>query len=359
MAYIIAEAGVNHNGSEELAMRLIDEAYKAGADAVKFQTFKAEKSIAIHAEQADYQVVNTGKKESQLEMVKRLELSYEAHHRLFDYCKNKGIEFLSTAFDSESLDFLVKDLGINTLKIASGELTNAPFILKNAQTGCNLIVSTGMATLGEIEKALGVIAFGLMNTSASDIEISEDLFLQAYSSAQGQTLLREKVKILHCTTEYPAPFEDINLMSMNTMDKAFGLPVGYSDHSKGISVPIAAVALGACIIEKHFTLDKTMEGPDHKASLEPTELTEMVKAIREVELAMGNGLKMPQQSEIKNKLIARKSLVAACAIKEGTLLKPEHFAVKRPGTGLSPYDYWKLLGTKASKNYAPDELIFE
>lgn len=358
MAYIIAEAGVNHNGSEELAMKLIDAAHKAGADAVKFQTFKAEKSIATHAEQADYQVTNTGKKESQLEMVKRLELSYDAHHRLIDYSEKLGIEFLSTAFDNESLHFLVNELGLSTLKIASGELTNAPFVLRHAQTGCNLIVSTGMATLGEIEMALGVIAFGLINRSES-FTPSQNLFLEAYSSKEGQKALREKVKILHCTTEYPAPFEDINLSSMDTMEKAFGLPVGYSDHSKGISIPVAAVARGACIIEKHFTLDKTMEGPDHKASLEPNELSEMVKAIREVELAIGDGLKAPQHSEIKNKLIARKSLVAACAIAQGTIFKPEHFAVKRPGTGMSPYDYWKLLGTKASKNYVPDELILE
>jgi N-acetylneuraminate synthase len=291
-------------------------------------------------------------------MVKRLELSYDAHRRLIDYCNKLGIEFLSTAFDNESLYFLVNELEINTLKIASGELTNAPFVLKHAQTGCNLVVSTGMATLGEIEMALGVIAFGLLNRSESIIP-SQKLFLEAYSSKEGQKALREKVKLLHCTTEYPAPFEDINLSSMETMGKVFGLPVGYSDHSKGISIPVAAVARGACIIEKHFTLDKSMDGPDHKASLEPNELSEMVKAIREVELAIGDGLKAPQPSEIKNKLIARKSLVAACAIEQGTIFKPEHFAMKRPGTGMSPYDYWKLLGTKASKSYAADELILE
>lgn len=358
MTYIIAEAGVNHNGSEELALKLIDAAHLAGADAVKFQTFKAEKSISCHAQQADYQIINTGKKESQLEMVKRLELSYEAHCRIQKYCAELNIEFLSTAFDVESLDFLVNELGIKTLKIASGELTNAPFVLKHAQTGCNLIVSTGMATLGEIEMALGVIAYGLTNQSTENIP-DANLFLEAYSSDKGQQALHEKVTILHCTTEYPAPFGDINLRSMDTMSTAFGLPVGYSDHSRGIVIPIAAVARGACIIEKHFTLDKQMDGPDHKASLEPHELAEMVRSIREVELAIGNGLKAAQPSELKNKQIARKSLVAACEIIQGTILKPEHFAVKRPGTGMSPYDYWRLLGTKASKNYAPDEIINE
>ncbi|MGV3344214.1 N-acetylneuraminate synthase [Enterobacteriaceae bacterium LUAb1] len=358
MTYIIAEAGVNHNGSEELAIQLIDAAYRAGADAVKFQTFKAEKSITYHAIQADYQITNTGKKESQLEMVKRLELSYEAHHRIRQYCELIGIHFLSTAFDEESLNFLVRDLGLTTLKIASGELTNAPFVLKHAQSGCDLIVSTGMATLGEVEMALGVIAYGLINDETRT-QPSESAFLAAYSSSEGQQVLREKVKLLHCTTEYPAPFEDINLASMDTMAKAFGLPVGYSDHSKGISISVAAVARGACIVEKHFTLNKNMDGPDHKASLEPEELKEMIKSIREVDLAIGNGLKVPKSSEIKNKLIARKSLVAACSITAGTILTPIHFTVKRPGTGMSPYDYWRLLGTKASKNYQPDELISE
>lgn len=358
MTFIIAEAGVNHNGSEELALRLIDAAKEAGANAVKFQTFKAEKSIATHAEQADYQVTNTGKKESQLEMVRRLELSYEAHHRIKKYCEQSEIEFLSTAFDVESLDFLVKDMRLTTLKIASGELTNAPFVLKHAQTGCNLIVSTGMATLGEIEMALGVIAYGYLNKTP-DSNPTQQSFMDAYSSSEGQSALREKVTLLHCTTEYPAPFEDINLLSMDTMANAFGLPVGYSDHSKGITIPVAAVARGALIIEKHFTLDKEMEGPDHKASLEPHELTLMVRAIREIELAMGSGLKTPQPSEIKNKLIARKSLVAACAISKGTVLREEHFAVKRPGTGMSPYDYWRLLGVKSSRDYEQDELICE
>lgn len=358
MTYIIAEAGVNHNGSEELAFRLVDAAKEAGANAVKFQTFKAEKSIAIHAKQADYQITNTGKRESQLEMVKRLELSYEAHQRIKKYCKQKEIEFLSTAFDVESLDFLVKNIKLTTLKIASGELTNAPFVLKHAQTGCNLIVSTGMATLGEIEMALGVIAYGYLNKT-TDSSLTLQSFMNAYSSSEGQSALREKVTLLHCTTEYPAPFKDINLLSMDAIADAFGLPVGYSDHSQGITIPIAAVARGAHIIEKHFTLDKKMEGPDHKASLDPDEFSSMVKAIREIELALGNGLKYPQPSEVKNKLIARKSLVASCSIPKGTVLREEHFSVKRPGTGMSPYEFWRLLGVKASRDYEQDELICE
>lgn len=357
MTYIIAEAGVNHNGSEELAIKLIDAAHKAGANAVKFQTFKAAKSITVQAVQADYQVTNTGKKESQLEMVSRLELSYEAHHRLIEHCNNLGIEFLSTAFDYESLSFLVDDIGLKTLKIASGELTNAPFVLKHAQSGCKLIVSTGMATLGEVEMALSVIAFGL--THPKNNHPKEHDFIVAYSSINGQQALKEKVTLLHCTTEYPAPVEDINLAAMDTMREAFKLPVGYSDHSQGISIPIAAVARSACLVEKHFTLDRTMEGPDHKASLEPDELALMVSSIRNIEKAIGNGLKKPQLSEIKNKAIARKSLVAACEIPQGTVFTEEHFAIKRPGTGMSPYNYWRLLGTRATKNYSPDQLIFE
>ncbi|GKX51182.1 N-acetylneuraminate synthase [Budvicia aquatica] len=357
MTYIIAEAGVNHNGSEELAVQLIEAAHRAGADAVKFQTFKAAKSITIQAAQAEYQVTNTGRKESQLEMVSRLELSYAAHHRLIQQCKDRGIEFLSTAFDEESLNFLVNDLKLTTLKIASGELTNAPFVLKHAHTGCKLIVSTGMATLGEVEMALGVIAYGMTNPQGSYPNTND--FLAAYASPEGQQALKDNVTLLHCTTEYPAPVEDINLLAMDTMQQSFKLPVGYSDHSKGISIPVVAVARGACIIEKHFTLDRNMEGPDHKASLEPNELMQMVNAIRDVEKALGNGLKKPQASEIKNKLIARKSLVAACAIDKGTVFTPEHFAIKRPGNGMSPYEYWRLLGTQASKSYVSDELISE
>ena len=305
---IIAEAGVNHNGDEKLAFKLVDAAYNAGADIVKFQTFKASKLVTANAKQADYQITNTQKIESQLSMLSRLELSFEFHIELVEYCKKIGIEFLSTAFDSESLRFLVNDLKLKKLKIPSGDLTNAPLVLEHAQTGCDLIVSTGMATLAEIETALGVIAFGYVSKLTEKPSIQA--FENAYYSELGQKYLKEKVTILHCTTEYPAPLQDINLKAMDTIANAFKLPVGYSDHSAGITIPIAAVAREAKIIEKHFTLDRNMEGPDHKASLDPEQLKAMIEGIRNIELALGDGLKGPRPSEIKNKSIARKSLVA-------------------------------------------------
>lgn len=355
--YVIAEAGVNHNGSEELAFKLVDAAYDAGANVVKFQTFKAKKLVTADAIQAEYQIQNTKKSETQLAMLSRLELSYETHHKLISYCKHKGIEFLSTAFDSESLSFLVNELKLPRLKIPSGEITNAPLVLEHARTGCDLIVSTGMATLAEIEQVLGVIAFGY---TADNTQLpSCAAFEAAYASKEGQQALREKVTLLHCTTEYPAPFDEINLRAMDTLQAAFSLPVGYSDHSKGISVPIAAAACGAILIEKHFTLDKEMDGPDHKASLEPNELKQMITAIREVELALGNCIKGPMPSEIKNKPIARKSIVAAKAIRKGDILGREHIEIKRPGTGLSPYLYWSLLGKKVMRDYDEGQLITE
>jgi len=355
MTLIIAEAGVNHNGSEKLAFELVDVAVAAGVDIVKFQTFKASKLVTVSAKQAEYQVKNTQKVESQLSMLSRLELSYEFHHELVNYCNQKGIEFLSTAFDEESLAFLVNDLGLKKLKIPSGELTNAPLVLQHAQSGCDLIVSTGMATLAEVESALGVIAFGYLDKS--DVLPSLEAFQSAYFSVEGQKLLKEKVTVLHCTTEYPAPMIDINLKAMDTLGAAFNLKVGYSDHSAGIEIPIAAVARGALLIEKHFTLDKNMEGPDHKASLEPHELKAMTSAIRHVELAIGDGVKGPRPSEIKNKAIARKSLVAAKDIKEGELFCADNLQVKRPGDGLSPYNYWDLIAKVATASYQEGDLI--
>ncbi|OKA70932.1 N-acetylneuraminate synthase [Vibrio parahaemolyticus] len=357
MTLIIAEAGVNHNGQEELAFALVDAAHEAGADIVKFQTFKAKNLVTEEAKQAEYQVTNTKKQESQLAMLSRLELSYEIHHDLVKYCNSLGIEFLSTAFDLESLDFLVTDLGLTRLKLPSGELTNAPLVLAHARTGCDLIVSTGMATLSEIEAALGVIAFGY--TAAQDEKPSMLGFQEAYASEAGQKALKEKVTILHCTTEYPAPMAEINLRSMDTLGRAFDLAAGYSDHSEGITIPIAAVARGAVLIEKHFTLDKNMEGPDHKASLEPQELGAMVKAIRQIEVALGSSVKTPTESEVKNKAVARKSLVAATDIKEGEELTELNLTIKRPGSGLSPYRYWELIGSKATKGYKAGELIIE
>ncbi|MCX8765280.1 N-acetylneuraminate synthase [Vibrio parahaemolyticus] len=357
MTLIIAEAGVNHNGQEELAFALVDAAHKAGADIVKFQTFKAKNLVTEEAKQAEYQVTNTKKQESQLAMLSRLELSYEIHHDLVKYCNSLGIEFLSTAFDLESLDFLVNDLGLTRLKLPSGELTNAPLVLAHARTGCDLIVSTGMATLSEIEAALGVIAFGY--TSAHEEKPSMLGFQEAYASEAGQKALKEKVTILHCTTEYPAPMAEINLRSMDTLGRAFDLAAGYSDHSEGITIPIAAVARGAVLIEKHFTLDKNMEGPDHKASLEPKELEAMVKAIRQIEVALGSSVKTPTESEVKNKAVARKSLVAATDIKEGEELTEFNLTIKRPGSGLSPYRYWELIGSNATNGYKAGELIIE
>lgn len=355
MTLIIAEAGVNHNGDESLALELVAVAHRAGADIVKFQTFKAKNLVTASAKQAEYQLTNTQKEESQLEMLRRLELSYSAHHRLIARCHELDIEFLSTAFDSESLAFLVHDLGLTRLKIPSGELTNAPLILEHARTGCELIVSTGMASLAEVEAALGVIAFGY--TQALDTAPSLERFQHAYASKEGQAALQKNVTLLHCTTEYPAPVADINLRAMDTLSQAFDLPAGYSDHSEGIVIPIAAVARGALLIEKHFTLDKTMPGPDHKASLEPDELAAMVAAIRQVEVALGSPIKTASASEIKNKAVARKSLVAAQTIKAGEMFSTDNLIVKRPGTGLSPFQYWDMLQQRAKKDYAAGELI--
>ena len=352
---IIAEAGVNHNGSEELAFKLVDAAVNAGADVVKFQTFKAKNLVTDSAEQAEYQTANIGKKESQLKMLSRLELSYEAHHRLLAYCAEKEIDFLSTAFDSESLGFLVNDLKLKTLKIPSGEITNAPFILEHARTGCDLIVSTGMSDLADIEAALGVIAFGY--TADEIAEASIEAFKQAYASTAGQDALKRKVTLLHCTSEYPAPLHEVNLRVMDTLAQAFGLASGYSDHTAGIAIPVAAVARGATLIEKHFTLDREMEGPDHKASLEPDELASMVAAIRSVEIALGTAIKSPTVSELKNRNVARKSLVAATDISQGEVFSEGNMTAKRPGTGMSPFMYWSLLGKKATLDLSGGDLI--
>jgi len=350
---IIAEAGVNHNGDEGMAFALVDAAINSGADAIKFQTFKSEKLVTKNALKANYQTKTTSKEESQLDMLKNLELSYASHHKLLTYCNNNNIEFISTAFDLESLNFLVNDLNLNKIKISSGELTNAPLLLAHAQAGCELIVSTGMSTLDEIEESLGVIAYGFLGGQSP----SKKSFKEAFNSDEGKSILNEKVTLLHCTTEYPAPLGDINLNAMQTMKSAFNLKVGYSDHSEGINVPIAATALGATIIEKHFTLDKTLPGPDHIASLDPNELAGMVRAIRIVENIMGDGLKMPMPSELANKKTARKSLVAAVSIKKGDVFTDKNITSKRPGMGISPIEYWGLLGTLAKKSYSRDDFI--
>jgi len=355
MVKIIAEVGVNHNGEKDLAMKLVTVAHSAGADVVKFQTFKADSLVTADAQQADYQIRNMGAEEAQLSMLSRLELDYGAHKELTKYCNEIGIEFMSTAFDSQSLEFLVKDLGIKTLKIASGELTNLPFVLEHARTGCELIVSTGMASLGEIEVALGVIAFGLTTDSSESPSLAA--FAKAYASQAGQERLREKVTLLHCTTEYPAPLGEINLRAMETIRAAFGLRAGYSDHSDGITVPIAAAALGACVLEKHFTLDKTMEGPDHKASVDPEGLSLMIQSIKDASEALGSEVKSAQPSEIDNKVVARKSLFAARPITEGQIISEADICIKRPGNGIEPSRYWQIIGMRASKSYTEGQLI--
>lgn len=329
---IIAEAGVNHNGSLELAKELVRKAAQAGVDYIKFQTFKADKCISKIAKKADYQVKNTGKEaESQLEMVKKLELSNEDHDELIKLCNQLGIKFFSTAFDLDSVDFLAS-LNLGLWKIPSGEITNYPFLTKIASYNQRTILSTGMCDMDDIRNALNVL----------------------YNNG----LSKDNLTILHCNTEYPTPYEDVNLKAMNTIRDEFGVNVGYSDHTKGIEVPIAAVALGATIIEKHFTLDRNMEGPDHKASLEPPELCEMVSSIRHIEQAIsGSGKKIVSESERKNISIARKSIVAACDISKGETYSENNITVKRPGNGISPMRWRDVIGKVAIRDFQEDELI--
>jgi len=328
--FIIAEAGVNHNGSIKLAKQLIDVAVEAGADAVKFQTFKADKLVSKEAKKAAYQQETTDANESQYEMIKKLELDVTTHKELIAYCQDKGIMFLSTPFDHESIE-LLHDLGVEIFKIPSGEITNLPYLRHIGRLKKHVILSTGMADIGEIEDAL-------------------DTLIIAGTP-------RENITILHANTMYPTPMEDVNLRAMQTIGCTFGCDVGYSDHTLGIEVPIAAVAMGAKVIEKHFTLDKTMEGPDHKASLEPHELKAMVHAIRNIEKALGSPIKKPSPSETPNIPVARKSIVAAQPIKKGESFTEENLAIKRPGNGISPMRWDEVIGTVAQKDYDTDELI--
>ena len=328
---IIAEAGVNHNGDIAKAKALIDKGAEAGVDYVKFQTFKAEKLVTKQAKRASYQDKNTQDNDSQYEMLKKLELSQALHQELMDYCNQKGVKFLSTGFDSESLVFLAQ-LGVTIAKVPSGEITNLPYLRQVASLFPEVILSTGMATIGEIKDAVKILI---------DNGVSKD-----------------KITILHCNTEYPTPMEDVNLKAMLHIQRELEVSVGYSDHTLGIEVPIAAVALGATVIEKHFTLDKTLPGPDHKASLEPDELKAMVSAIRNIEKAIGgSGLKEVSKSEEKNKSIVRKSIVASKAIKKGELLTEENLIVKRPGTGISPIQWDEVIGKEAKRDFQEDELI--
>lgn len=351
--YVIAEAGVNHNGDLAMALQLVDAAADAKADAVKFQTFRSQELVARGAPKAQYQQRNTDAEESQLDMIRRLELSESAHEAVHRHCALRGIEFLSTPFDAPSLQLLTQRFGLRTIKVSSGDLTNAPFLLEIARACQRVILSTGMATLGEVEAALGVLAFGWLPRDAQDVP-SRAAFEQAFASEAGHQLLSERVTVLHCTTEYPAPVHEVNLRAMQSLGQAFGLAVGYSDHTEGIHIPIAAVALGARIIEKHFTLDRALPGPDHKASLTPLELAAMVRSIREVEQAMGDGIKRPMPSELGNRNVARKSLVAARDILAG---EPMDLACKRPGNGRTPFDFWLLQGRPAARDHAADEAI--
>ncbi len=354
--HIIAEVGVNHNGSLEIAKQLVDVAKQAGVDAVKFQTFKAENLVTRTAQQAGYQVNNLGKETSQFEMLKKLELSYKEFIELKNYCDSLQIEFLSTPFDFESVDFLLHELGMSKFKIPSGELTNSPFIHYIAAQRKPMIISTGMATMEDIHDALAFISFGLAFPERS---VELDHVQAFYRTEEAKLLLNEYVTVLNCTTEYPAPFKTINLNAMNTMQKELQLPIGFSDHSEGITVPIAAVALGATVIEKHFTLDRNLPGPDHRASLEPKELEEMVTGIRTVEQSLGTGDKIPTQIELENRQVARKSIVAKREITVGEILTENHLAIKRPGNGMPPTAYWSLIGKKAKKSYEVDALIDE
>lgn len=328
---IIAEAGVNHNGSLEIAKRLIDEASSAGVDIIKFQTFKAEKLVSKAAKQAEYQKKNIGKgEETQYAMLKKLELSNEQHEELIAYCQSKNIRFFSTAFDMDSIDYL-HSLDLGLWKIPSGEITNYPYLKKIASYKEPVILSTGMCELSDIENAIYVL---VANGVPKDI-----------------------ITVLHCNTEYPTPMKDVNLKAMFEIKEKFGVKIGYSDHTEGIEVPIAAVALGATVIEKHFTLDKNMEGPDHKASLEPSELKAMVKSIRNIEQALGTGHKTVSESERKNIEIARKSIVAAKDIKEGEIFTENNLTVKRPGNGISPMEWENVIGKVAKRNFKEEELI--
>ncbi len=328
--HIIAEAGANHNGRIEIAKELINVAKMAGADAVKFQTGKAENIISKFALKAEYQKDTTGETESQLEMCKKLDLSYEAHIELINECQEKKILFLSSPFDLESID-LLNDLGLKMFKIPSGEITNLPYLRKIGGLKKEIIMSTGMANLEEIKDALDIL------TSSGT--------------------RKENITLLHCNTEYPTPMEDVNLKAMLTMLDELGMKVGYSDHTLGIEIPVAAVAMGASVVEKHFTLDRTMYGPDHRASLEPDELKAMVIAIRNIEIAMGDGVKKPSPSESKNIPITRKSIVAVKVIKIGEVFTENNVTTKRPGTGISPMRWDEVIGSIASKDYKSDELI--
>jgi len=348
---IIAEAGVNHNGSLDLALKLVDAAAEAGADVVKFQTFRADALVTRAAPKARYQAETTGADDGQWAMLKALELGPEAHQAILERCRARGIEFLSTPFDADSLHWLVGELGMARVKVGSGDMTNAPLLLEVASLGRPVILSTGMATLDEVREALGVLAYGYAGGTAPG--------RAAFAAAliDHADALRDRVTLLHCTTEYPAPPDSINLRAMDTLREAFGLPVGLSDHSEGHAAALAAVARGAAVIEKHMTLDRTMPGPDHRASLEPAEFADLVAGVRLVAVALGDGLKQPAEAERANMAVARKSIVAARRIEAGEPFSADTLTLKRPGDGLAPIALWDLIGIPAPRAYDADEPI--
>lgn len=352
--YVIAEAGVNHNGDVAVAVELVDAAAQAGADAVKFQTFNPQALAAKGAPKAEYQQRDGHSSDDQLAMLARLVLSKEDHHRLQRHCVNRGIDFLSSPFDPESARFLCEDLDLPWIKLGSGEITNAPLLLQIARSGKPVMLSTGMATLEEVEEALGVLAFGYLKRRERP---QRGLFRPLAGADEARQVLREKVCVMHCTSEYPCPASDVNLRAMDRLREAFCLSTGYSDHTEGVLIPIAAVARGARVIEKHFTLDRDQAGPDHKASIEPDALAEMVMGIRLIEQALGRTEKGPTEGELEMRKVSRKSLIAARKVAQGELFGEANLLVKRPGTGCSPMDYWDVLGTESTKDYEADEVI--
>jgi N-acetylneuraminate synthase len=349
---IIAEAGVNHNGDLAMALELVDKAAEAGADYIKFQTFKAVNLASASAKKAGYQRRTTDNAESQLAMLQRLELSAADHEAIMARCAERGVRFLSTPFDLDSLELLTDNFGLPEIKLGSGNLTDALLLLAAGRRGVRIILSTGMSSLGEVEEALGVLAFGLCRTG--DPKGRHD-FAEVLLDPSVWPVLAKQVTLLHCTTEYPSAFEDTNLRAMETLRRAFGLRVGYSDHTEGEYVSLAAVALGAEVLEKHFTLDRRLPGPDHAASLEPAELTSLVRGVRAVERALGTGIKQPGAAETANRSVARKSLLAGRDLPAGHTLTPADIVAKRPGNGLSPMLLWDLAGTVTSRAIAEGE----
>ncbi len=352
--YIIAEAGVNHNGSMDNAYQLIDVAIAAGANAVKFQSFNAEQLVTSKAKKADYQTINQNDGKSQLEMLKALELSHTQQQALFNYCQQHAIDFLSSPFDQQSAEFLTKKLELSTIKLGSGELSNAAMLTQIAHSGVDIILSTGMSDIKDIERALSILAFAYLHQG--NPQSCKD-YQDYWNKPQALQQLQQHVHLMHCTTEYPCPINEVNLSAMQFLRDTFSLNCGYSDHTQGIHISVAAAALGATIIEKHFTLSHSMPGPDHKASIEPLELKMLVQQVRDIEIAQGKAYKQISPSEAKNRYIARKGLYAAKSITKGTIFDAENLIVKRPEAQLNAFDYWDVIGQVATHDYQKDEAI--